>query len=45
MLGSQDFQFYVGRLADFIIQKDVRIKSHYETILRWVKEDTEGKNK
>ena len=39
-LGMDAFNRYVGRLADYIIEKNAHIKNHYETILRWYQEDT-----
>jgi hypothetical protein len=39
-LGFDGFNRYVGRLADFIIEKNAYIKNHYEMILKWYKEDT-----
>ena len=40
LLGMDAFDRYVKRLADYIIEKDAHIKNHYETILKWYKEDT-----
>lgn len=40
ILGKDGFDRYVGRLADYIIEKNAHIKNHYETILKWYKEDT-----
>ena len=35
-----EFDYYVGKLADFIIaHPSAGIKSHYKTILKWVNED------
>ena len=39
-LGIDAFDRYVERLADFIIEKDAKIKNHYETILKWHREDS-----
>ena len=39
-MGMDAFNRYVGRLADYIIQKNAHIKSHYSTILKWYEEDT-----
>jgi hypothetical protein len=33
------FNEYLGKLADFIINKDARVKNHYMTILKWYSED------
>ena len=38
-LGLDAFNHYVGKLADFIIDKGAKIGSHYKTILKWAKED------
>lgn len=40
-LGLDAFNRYVDRLATFIIEKKAHIKNHYETILKWYKEDSE----
>ena len=34
------FDYYVEKLADFIIKNDAKVKNHYETILRWWREDS-----
>lgn len=34
------FDYYVAKLANFIIKNDAKVKNHYETILKWWKEDT-----
>ena len=39
-LGLDAFNRYVEKLADFIIGKNANVKNHYETILKWYKEDT-----
>ncbi len=38
-LGLSAFDYYVERLADFIIEKKARVRNHYETILQWARED------
>ena len=38
-LGLDAFNKYTEKLADFIIEKDANINNHYETILKWYKED------
>ena len=38
-LGLDMFDHYVERLADFIIDKNAVVHNHYETILKWWKED------
>lgn len=40
IMGKDGFDRYVGRLADYIIEKNAHIKNHYETILKWYKEDS-----
>ena len=39
-IGFDGFNRYVERLATFIIEKKAHVKSHYETILKWHREDT-----
>lgn len=34
-----EFNEYVDRLGSFIVEKNAHIKSHYQTILKWVEED------
>lgn len=33
------FDYYVDKLANFIIKNDAKVKNHYETILKWWRED------
>ena len=33
------FNYYVDKLSNYIIKNDAHVKNHYETILRWWKED------
>ena len=33
------FNYYVDKLSRFIIEKNARVKNHYETILNWWRED------
>jgi hypothetical protein len=40
IMGKDGFDRYVGRLADYIIDKNAHIKNHYETILKWYREDS-----
>ena len=40
VLGMEAFNYYVERLADFIIDKQAHVKSHYDTILKWYREDS-----
>ncbi len=38
-MGYNVYTIYLERLSNFIIEKNPRIKSHYETILKWYQED------
>jgi predicted phage replisome organizer len=38
-LGLEGFDYYIDRLADFIIENNAKVKSCYETILKWATED------
>lgn len=38
-LGYDNFNHYVERLADFILEKGAVVHNHYETILKWYAED------
>lgn len=39
-LGLDMFEYYVKKLADFIIKRNANVKNHYETILKWWREDS-----
>ena len=39
-LGLDSFDYYVDKLASFIIDKDAKVANHYETILKWWKNDS-----
>jgi predicted phage replisome organizer len=39
-LGIDAFNHYVEKLADFIIKKNAKVSSHYATILKWAKQDS-----
>lgn len=39
MLDIDGYNYYIERLANFIINKKANVKNHYQTILRWVEED------
>ena len=39
-MGIEAFDHYVGKLSDFILKNGARVKSHYETILKWWREDS-----
>lgn len=43
-LDIETFDRYIKRLADFIIDKKAHVKSHYDTILKWVAEDSKVGN-
>ena len=38
-LGYDAFNHYVDKLSTFILQKDAKVGNHYQTILKWAKED------
>ena len=38
-LGIDAFNHYIAKLADFIIEKGAKVSNHYNTILKWAKED------
>ena len=38
-MGIDAFDHYVDKLSSFILDKGAHVKSHYETILRWWRED------
>ena len=40
-MGYRLYSLYIEKLANFIIEKNANIKSHYDTILKWYKEDCE----
>ena len=42
-MGIDMFDYYVDKLSDFITKKGAKVKNHYETILRWWREDSETK--
>ena len=35
----ETFDYYVDKLAAFIEKNGARVKNHYETILKWYRED------
>ena len=41
IMGLEAFDRYVERLADFIIKTGATVANHYQTILKWHKEDTQ----
>lgn len=38
-MGLDSFDYYVERMADFILSKQAKVKNHYATILKWWDED------
>lgn len=38
-LSLEELNYYLKKLARFIIDKDAAVKNHYATILRWARED------
>lgn len=38
-LGVDTTQYYVKKLADFIVSKNANVKNHFATILKWSRED------
>lgn len=43
-IGIDAFDYYVDKLANFIIKNDAKVKNHYETILKWWQEDAAVQN-
>ena len=39
-MGIDGFDYYVDKLASFIINNDAKVRNHYETILKWWKQDS-----
>ena len=39
-LGLEGFNYYVDKLANFIIEKQAKVGNHYNTIRKWAKEDS-----
>lgn len=39
-MGIDCFDYYVDKLANFIIRNDAKVANHYETILKWWREDS-----
>lgn len=38
-LGMDAFNHYIDRLSSFILDKDAKVSNHYQTIMKWAKED------
>lgn len=43
-LGLDSFDYYVDKLASFIIKNDAKVANHFETILKWWQEDAAVRN-
>lgn len=41
ILGLDAFNHYIDKLSNFIIDKQAKVRNHYETILKWYEEDKE----
>ncbi len=41
----ETFDYYVDKLSSFIIKNDAKVSNHYETILKWYREDSGLDNK
>ena len=39
IMGFDAFNHYIDKLATFIIEKDAKVKNHYQTLLKWYEED------
>ena len=39
-LDLETFNYYVDKLSNFIINNDAKVKNHYETILKWWRQDS-----
>lgn len=39
-LGVEMFDYYVNKLAEFIIRNGATVKGHYNTILKWWTQDS-----
>lgn len=44
-LGLDAFDHYISKLANFIIKNGATVKSHYDTILKWWREDSSVEDK
>ena len=38
-MGIDCFDYYVDKLSSYIIRNDAKVASHYETILKWWRQD------
>lgn len=39
-MGMEQFDYYVDKLSSFIIKNDAKVRNHYETILKWWRQDS-----
>lgn len=39
-LGFDGYNYYISKLADFIIENNAKVGNHYATILKWAEEDS-----
>lgn len=39
LIGLDGFDYYVDKLASFIVEKGAKVRNHYATILKWWEED------
>lgn len=44
-MGLEAFDHYVDKLSTFIIKNDAKVQNHYETILKWWREDSGLENR
>lgn len=45
IMGADKYRWYVDKLANFILNRQARVKSCYETILKWYEEDSQASKK
>ena len=45
LLGIDAFDYYVDKLSSFIIKNNAKVANHYETILKWWREDSGLENR
>lgn len=41
LVGIDGFEYYVGKIADCVINKHYNVRSHYKTIIKWIQEDSQ----
>lgn len=44
-MGIEAFDYYMDKLSNFIIENDAKVKNHYDTILKWWREDSAVRSK